>query len=87
MAALNDPGSGYREIGESSGAFRRGVLTAVETRDESSAELRHLGKGVGLAALVDDLEDASLLDDDLVGFEVPAGVPDAGPGCLREELT
>ena len=66
-------------FGKSSSTFGNNVLSSVEPRDKSAAELRHFGEGVGLTALVDYVERGSLLHADGVRLEVPLLV--RMPGC------
>src|SRR5262245_1023037 len=71
---LKDSRPGNCDVLESAGALRDGRLAMVEVRYEAPAEVRHFGERVRLTALVDHGKRGSLLDGQLVGFEVPARI-------------
>src|SRR6266853_409544 len=81
MAALQNSGSGYREIAEAAGALRSHSFSPVKAIDETATKLRHFRESVRLAALVDDADCASFFDLDDVRFEIPIRIGSAG-GCL-----
>jgi hypothetical protein len=75
MAALKDSGLGYRDLRKAAGTFGNRILSwRIKTRYKAATELRHLGEGVRLAALVDYAKSGSFLDVDCVRFEVPSRV-------------
>ena len=54
MAALKDSSLGHRDCRKAAGTLGNRVLSwRIEPRYEAATELRHLGEGVRLAALVD----------------------------------
>src|SRR6266481_8289593 len=81
-AALNDSCPGHRDVLKTAAALRNdaGRAAGIERRQKAVAECFHLGEGVRLTALVDHRDDGSLIDRQLVGFEVPAriGAPSLG---------
>src|SRR5579859_6840150 len=71
-AALKKSSPGYLDLRKAAGAFGDGgFCVGIKLRDEAAAELRHLGKGVRLAALVDYADRGSLLDPKRIRFKVP----------------
>jgi len=75
MAALQDSSPSHRDLPKAAVTFgNRGLSRPIEARYEAATELRDLGEGVGLAALVDDAEGGSLPHVDRVRFEVPIRV-------------
>ena len=85
IAALKDSGPCHGKVGESAGAFGDGFFPAIQIGYEATAEARHLGKGVRLAALIHNPQHATLVQVDYVRFEVPLRIRMAGGG-LREEI-
>ncbi len=81
LAALKDSGLGHREVRKAAGTLGNHGLSSIKVVYEAATELRHLGEGVRLAALVDYAKSGSLLDVDYVWFEVPARVRSSS-GCL-----
>ena len=53
LAALEDSSFGDRDVLKTAGTFGNRILSVIEPRYEAAAELRHLGEGVRLAALVE----------------------------------
>jgi hypothetical protein len=78
LAALKDARSGYLHPGKTTVTFGNGSLPIIEARDKTSAKLRHLCKGMGLAALVHCLDRCSLMHSEGVRFEVPVRVRSSG---------
>ena len=74
MAALKDSGFGDREVLKAIGTFGNCSLSSIKVPYKAATEVRHLGEGVRLAALVDYVKNGSLPHVDYVGFEVPARV-------------
>src|ERR1700689_3284059 len=75
LAALKHSGPGYRDLAKATGTFGNGVLPwPIELRNETAAEVFEIGKGMGLAALINHAESSSLLDVDCVRFEIPVRV-------------
>jgi hypothetical protein len=85
MAALQDSGSGHREIRKASRAFGNRWLASVEVGYEAAAKMRNLGEGVRLAALVNHTEGCAFLDMYNVRFEVPVRVRSPS-SCFRKEV-
>src|SRR6267378_8398177 len=84
MAALQDSSLGHRDVRKAAGTFGNRLLAwRIEPRYEPATELRYLGEGVRLAALVGYDKSGSFLDVDSVRFEVPAPVRSSS-GCLRK---
>ncbi len=54
VATLKDSRPRHRDVFKATRALRNGRLATVKPRYKSPTELRHLRKGVGLTALVDD---------------------------------
>ena len=81
LAALKDSSFGDRDVLKAAGAFGNRILSVIEIRYESATERRHLGEGVGLAALVDYGKNGSFFDLDRVRFEVPSRVRSSS-GCF-----
>src|SRR5947209_233272 len=73
-AGLKDSSLGHRDVGKAAGTFGNRGLSVIERPYEAATELRHLGEGVRLAALVDYAHSGSFLDVESVRFEVPARV-------------
>src|ERR1700720_2682239 len=74
LAALKDSGLGHGDIRKAAGTFGNRGLSSIKVVYEAATELRHLGEGVRLAALVEYIKNGSFLDVEGVRFEVPAGV-------------
>jgi len=74
LAALKHSSFGDRDVPKTAGTFRNRSLSVIEIRDEAATELRHLGEGVRLAALVDYGKNSSFFDLDRVRFEVPSRI-------------
>jgi len=53
LAALKDSGPGHREVRKAAGTFGNRGLSCVKIPYKAAAEVRHLGEGVWLAALVE----------------------------------
>jgi hypothetical protein len=53
MAGLKDSSLGHRDVRKAAGTFGNRGLSVIERPYEAAAELRHLGEGVRLAALID----------------------------------
>src|SRR4029450_4123675 len=74
VAPLKDPRPGHGDVGKAAGTLWNRRLAMVEGWHESAPEVRHLRKCVRLTALVDHGDGGSLLDRQLVRFEVPARI-------------
>src|ERR1700676_1994514 len=85
LAALKDSGLGHGDIRKAAGTFGNRGLSSIKVVYEAATELRHLGEGVRLAALVEYVKSGSFLDVEGVRFEVPAGVR-SSRGCLRKQV-
>src|SRR5215468_548875 len=85
-APLKDSRPGNCDVLESAGALRNGGLAMVEVRYEAAAEVRHFRERVRLTALIDHRNCSSLLDSQLVGFEVPARIR-GSVHCLFDQHT
>jgi hypothetical protein len=84
LAALKDSSLGHRDFRKAAGTFGNRVLSwRIELRYEAATEVRHLGEGVRLAALVDYAKNGSFLDVDCVRFEVPARVRSSSGGLCK----
>jgi hypothetical protein len=81
LAGLKDSSFGDRDVLKAAGTFGNRVLSVIEPRYEAATELRHLGEGVGLAALVDYGKNSSFFDLDRVRFEVPSRIR-SSIGCF-----
>src|SRR5512135_2280945 len=86
LAALQDPRARYRHVRESAGAFRNGLFTTVETLDEPSAEMGHLGKRVRLATLIGHDDVGPFLDGHFIRFKIPARIGSAGRGLSEQVI-
>ena len=58
-ATLHYPGPRHRDVFEATIAFWNGWRAVIEAFDKTTTELRHLGEGMRLAALIDDLQEGS----------------------------
>src|SRR5436190_10231487 len=83
MAALKDSSLGHPEGRKAASTLGNRGLSPVEPLYKTSAEFRHLGEGVRLAALVDYGDGGSFLDGECVRFEIPLRVRSSS-GCLRK---
>jgi len=85
-AALNDPGLGYGEVVESTRAFRYWLFPAVQASDKAATKLLHFRERVRLAPLVNDRNDSTFVDGELVGLKVPFGIRSSGRGFSEQVL-
>ena len=81
LAALKDSSFGDRHVLKAACTFPNRFLSVIEPRYKAATELRHLGEGVRLAALVDYGKNGSFFDLDRVRFEVPSRIRSSS-GCF-----
>src|SRR5436190_22456954 len=83
VAALKEPGPGYRHVRKAAGAFGNRGLSVVKSIDEPTTKLGDFGKGMRLPTLVNDAQSCSLLDMEGIRFKIPASIGGSG-GRLRK---
>jgi hypothetical protein len=71
---LKNASPGHRNVRKAAGTFGDRGLSVIQRPYEAATELRHLGEGMRLAALVDYADCSCFLDVERVRFEVPARV-------------
>ena len=78
-AALQDSGLGDLEVGKAGGTLRNCLFSgSIESGHESATEMHDFGEGMRLSPLIDHAQSRPLLNPDLIGFEVPAGIRRTG---------